>query len=101
MTNDYQVIYLEIAKQDLEQIIDYILRDNLNVALSLLDEIDQKITKLRDFPELGRIPKDDKLKALGYRILNVAKYIVFYIIKDQIVEIHRIIHGSRDYINLI
>ena len=101
MTNKYQVIYLAIAKQDLDQIFDYILRDNPNAALQLLDDIDQKISQLRNFPEIGRIPKDNKLKNLGYRILIITGYLVFYIIKGQIVEIHRLLHGSRDYMNLL
>ena len=97
MKNKFKILYLEISKNDLDQIIEYLLRDNPASALKILDEIDEGISKLSQFPEIGRLPKDDKLKAFGYRVLIVASYLVFYIIKEDIVEIHRILHGSRDY----
>ncbi|MEW5814500.1 MAG: type II toxin-antitoxin system Phd/YefM family antitoxin [Spirochaetota bacterium] len=29
------------------------------------------VARLKDFPEIGSIPKDDRLQKLGYRILSV------------------------------
>ena len=101
MKNRYKIHYLEISKNDLGQIFNYILRDNPASALKILDEIDEEITKLSQFPELGKLPKDDKLKAFGYRVLIVANCLVFYIIKEDIIEIHRILHGSRDYHSIL
>ena len=101
MKNKYKIHYLEISKNDLDQIFEYILRDNPASALKILDEIDEGITQLSQFPKLGKLPKDDKLKAFGYRVLIVANYLVFYIIKEDIIEIHRILHGSRDYQNIL
>ncbi len=34
-----------------------------------------------------------------FQILD--KYLVFYIVKDSIVEVHRIIHGARDYLKIL
>ena len=42
-----------------------------------------------------------KLKKLGYRILIVEKYLVFYVVKNKTVQIRRIIHGARRYDFLI
>ena len=101
MTKRYEIEYLEIANSDLGEIFDYIMRDNPNSATILLDEIDASISNLADFPELGIQPKDGKLKALGYRILIVSKYLVFYIIRENVIEVHRILHGSRNYNYLV
>jgi toxin ParE1/3/4 len=48
-------------------------------------------------PFLGRVPKDDRLKNKGYRMLVVDKYLVFYIVKNKTIQIRRIIHGARNY----
>ena len=101
MKKKYEIQYLEIAKNDLDHIIDYILKDNPGRALEILNEIDNTVFKLANFPELGKQPKDDKLKALGYRVLVIKKYLVFYIVTEKFVEIHRVLHSSRDYKNLL
>jgi toxin ParE1/3/4 len=46
---------------------------------------------------LGSVPKDERLQRLGYRMLIVSKYLVFYVIKGEVVQIRRILHGSRQY----
>ena len=101
MKKKYEIQYLEIAKDDLDQIFEYILNDYPNRALEILNEIDDSVSKLAVFPKLGKLPKDDKLKAIGYRILVINNYLVFYVITDTFVEIHRILHSSRDYNNLL
>ena len=101
MKQKYEIQYLEIAKNDLDQIFEYILKDNPSSALKILNEIDDAISKLKVFPKLGKQPKDEKLKAFGYRILVINNYPVFYIITEKLVEIHRVLHSSRDYNNLL
>ncbi len=97
MGSKFKIEYLPIAQKDLTEILEYINKDNPTAALKVLDAIDCTISKLEDFPFLGHIPKDNRLKALGYRILVVNNYLVFYIVTGQIVEIRRILHGKRKY----
>ena len=97
MNKDYTIEYLPIAQQDLEEIFIYIQKDNINAAASFIDEIDQKISNLTQLPYLGVIPKDERLEKLGYRVLIIKQYLVFYVVKDLIIEIRRILHGSRQY----
>jgi plasmid stabilization system protein ParE len=49
----------------LDDIFDYILQDNPSAARSLLDKFDHSISQLTPNPEIGVIPKDDRLKKLG------------------------------------
>jgi plasmid stabilization system protein ParE len=33
--------------------------------------------------------------------MNKGKYLLFYLLKEGTVEIHRVIHGARDYKHLL
>ena len=97
MSGQYRIRYLSTAQKDLDEIFDYVLRDKPSAATSLLDKFNHSITQLSLNPELGVIPKDDRLKNLEYRMLIVEKYLVFYVIKPRSIQIRRIIHGARKY----
>ncbi len=97
MTGLLEIRYLATAERDLGDIFDYVMKDNPVVALSLLEEIDRSISHLSCNPELGVVPKDDRLKKLGYRVLIIRKYLVFYVVKNKTIQIRRILHGARQY----
>jgi addiction module RelE/StbE family toxin len=97
MSKKYRIKYLPIAQQDLIEIIDYIKKDNPAAALKLVNEIDDEILKLEDFPFMGITPKDLRLKSLNYKMLVIDNYLVFYVVKEDIVEIRRVLHGKRRY----
>jgi toxin ParE1/3/4 len=99
MSKPFEVRYLTTAVRDLEDIFDYIARDRPAAAVSLLEKFDHSISQLADFPELGVVPKDGRLKRIGYRIsmLTIENYLVFYVIKSKAIQIRRIIHGARRY----
>jgi len=97
MSKKYRIEYLPIAEQDLTDIIEYITLDCPQSALKLLQEIDESISKLEDFPFMGINPRDTRLQRLNYRILVVNSYLVFYVVKDDYVEIRRILHGKQKY----
>jgi toxin ParE1/3/4 len=99
MRGPYTVRYLQTAEKDLEDIFDYIVRDNPRAAASMLEKFDRAVSRLADTPEIGAHPKDDRLRQLGYRILVVSDYLVFYVVKPKVktVQIRRIIHGARQY----
>ena len=69
------------------------------MALSQLEKFDTTISLLATNPYLGVIPKDERLKKLGYRMLVIDKYLVFYVVKTETktIQIRRIIHGARQY----
>ncbi len=78
MLSKYEIVYLPVAERDLSEILEYIRMDNPSAALSLPDTIDEHILRLADFPELGKILQDHCLQKLGYRILVINSYLVFY-----------------------
>lgn len=97
MNPDFTVQYLPIAQRDLVEILTYIEKDNIIAAASFFDEIDQKISQLAQFPHSGTIPKNERLEKLGYRVLIIHQYLVFYVVKDFVIEIRRILHDRRRY----
>ena len=54
----------------------------------------KKISRLKDFPYSCQIYEDNT----DYRKLIVGDYLVFYVVNEdeKFVEIHRILHSSRD-----
>ena len=101
MANRYILRYLPAAIDDLVSIFDWIANDSPVRAAAFVDEIDQRIGTLQTHPLLGYIPKDDRLRDAGYRVLVIESYLVFYIVRGKTVEIHRVVHGSRNLDDII
>ena len=97
MKKPYTIRYLKTAEKDLFDIFDYIQKDKPSAVLSQLEKFDQSIARLAISPFMGVIPKDERLKKLGYQMLIIGKYLVFYVIKSKTVQIRRIIHSARRY----
>jgi addiction module RelE/StbE family toxin len=97
MSKKYSIRYLSTAEKDINDIFEYIYLDNPSAANNLLDKFDNTISKLASHPFLGIVPNDTRLKRLGYRILIIDNYLVFYVIKVITIQVRRIIHGARKY----
>ena len=96
MANNYNLRYLPVAVDDLISIFGWIAGDSPSNAAAFVDKLDQRLGNLETHPFLGRIPRDDQLKSSGYRVLVIDSYLVFYIVRGKTVEIHRVVHGSRN-----
>jgi toxin ParE1/3/4 len=81
------------ARLDLIDIWTYIAQDNTNAADGLLDRFDEVIGRLAERPLMGR-----KRSELGeaFRSFPVGNYVIFYLPKDEGVEIIRVLSGYRD-----
>lgn len=97
MEKRFDIYYLPVAVRDIEEIIQYIMIDSPSAALEVIDIINKSISNLQYFPKSGIVPKDVNLEKSGYRMLLIGNYIVFYVIRSEIVEIRRILHGKRNY----
>lgn len=93
----YQIRFLRVADEDLTEIISFIASDNPTAANAIADKIEKNIELLSENPILGRIPRDEDIKNLGYRYIIIQNYIVFYTIEERTILIHRILHGARNY----
>lgn len=99
----YIIEYSKDSKQDLIEIKRYI-KYNLQepvTANKLIDKIKREIEKLTDNPEIYSIIDDDLIKKLKIRKITVDNYMVFYRVKDNSVEVVRIMYGRRNWIKLL
>lgn len=99
----YNIEYSKEVKEDLiriKQYIKYNLQES-EIANKLPSKIRMSIKTLKDSPEIYAIINDDIIKKLEIRKLIVDNYIVFYRIKDDSIEIVRIMYGRRNWINLL
>lgn len=96
---NYKIKLISTAVKDLDDIVDYLSKFSPNSALKQYDRIIEKINTLRDFPEMC---EEYKTSLIGYKFrkMIVDNYLVFYVVKEDLVEIHRIIN-SRMNINKI
>jgi len=97
----YQIRLLRIAEEDFTEIVSYIENDNKSAANELVSVFENNFELLSNNPLLGRIPRDEEIKKMGYRYLIVQNYLIFYSIEDKSILIHRIIHGARNYKDIL
>ena len=99
----YNIEYSKEAKEDLigiKQYIKYNLQEP-EIANKLISKIRMSIKSLKDNHEIFAIIDDDIITKLEIRKLIVDNYIVFYRIKNDSIEIVRIMYGRRNWINLL
>ena len=99
----YNIEYPKEAKEDLigiKQYIKYNLQEP-ETESKLISKIRMSIKSLKDNHEIFAIIDDDIITKLEIRKLIVDNYIVFYRIKDDSIEIVRIMYGRRNWINLL
>jgi toxin ParE1/3/4 len=98
---NYEVRLLRIAEDDLTEVIEYIAVDRPSAANTLASKIEKNLLLLSEHPHLGRIPKEEELLKMGYRYIAIDNYLLFYTIEESTLLVHRILHGARDYIQLL
>ena len=99
----YNIEYSKESRQDLigiKQYIKYNLQEP-EIAKKLISKIRKEINSLKNNPEIYMIIDDDIIKKLEVRKLIVDNYIVFYRIKNDNIQIVRIMYGRRNWINLL
>jgi len=98
---NYSLRYLPIAVEDLTSIFDWIAENNPTRAAAFIEKLDKRIGNLEILPLSGRVPRNIKLKNDGYRVLILDNFLIFYVVRGQQIEIHRIVHGSRHLDDLL
>ena len=102
----YSIQYTETAVRDLTETVEYIDHVLLNpdVADHLLDELDNKLTYLAEYPYAHPVVDDPFLKNQSIHFTLINHYLAFYIIDDddhKTVHIIRFVHFQRDWITVV
>ena len=84
-----------LAELDLEEIGDYIARDNPRRALSFIEEIRARCFLILQTPYGSPLRED---LAAGVRVAPFGRYLIYYTVHEDAneVRIERILHSARD-----
>ena len=93
-----RVLRSDLAAEDLIEIWTYIADDDEHAAGRLLARISDAAHHLAANPEMGRAREE---LAPLVRSFPVGRYIIFYRVLDDGIEIARVLHGSRDLPTLL
>ena len=93
-----KIIWRQSAINDLDQIFDYIAEEAPDRAVSFTNTLKEKATFLAENPRIGetKLPKHPTVRVFPYQ-----NYLLLFRPLDKIkgIELLRIIHGARDYMN--
>lgn len=81
------------AKIDLLEIWLYIAEDSQKAADRVINEITKKFDTLVALPRSGRSRED---LGAGLRSTVVGKYVIYYRLIEEGIEIFRVLHGARN-----
>jgi toxin ParE1/3/4 len=81
------------ASRALDDILEYISKDNPRAAVALVERIIDKCEKLANFPNSGTL---DEGLGPGIRLASVGKYVIYFRAFAEGVRIESIRHGFRD-----
>ncbi len=92
---------LGLAELDLADIYEYSAADNPAAADRIRARIEKELNSLATQPSLGRVPHDPDIARLGYGHLIIGNYLAFYRLEPSAILVYRILHGSRNYSEIL
>ncbi len=87
-----------LAEQDLRDILEHIAQHRPQTARKWYEVLREKCNLLAKHPESGELRPE---LADAIRSFSVNRWVIFYRFTGEVVEIHRILDGSRDVRSLI
>ena len=99
MTKKYEIKYLPLFYKDLDQITDYIMYklNNEIAANNFVNELEKEINKRAYNPISYEKYISIKKRKYTYYKIYVKNYTVFYTVKDNIMEVRRILYSKRNF----
>ena len=99
----YEIRYLPTFISQFNNILYYITYELKNkiAADNFYNEVVKQIEIRSNAPESYEVFKTTKGEKIKYYKINVKKYTIFYVVKDNVMEIRRIYYSQRNFENLI
>ncbi len=88
-----EYIIAPAAARDLEEISTYYAVHNVEAGEKFIDEFEARCRYLVNFPNIGKSYRSIRPDLRG---ISFSGYIIFYRVSARIVEILRVVSGSRD-----
>ena len=90
-----KIIWSPTARRKIDEIIDYISRDDIEAAYALVDDLEKRVDTLKRHPHLGRmvsIINDEMIREL----IVTANYSVIYEVNGAQIDILTIRHAREN-----
>ena len=102
-TGKYKLSILPLFEEDLNEIVDYIaLRlENPIAARTLVDDVEKALIERTYCAEAFEPYHSLRERELPYYRIYVRNYVIFYVVKGDVMEVRRILYSRRDLKNLI
>ena len=88
-----KLVWTRLAQADRRAIREYIATDDQRAALSMDELFTQKAARLAQLPEMGKPGRVDGTREL----VAHRSYILIYAVKDDHVQVLRIMHTARQW----
>ena len=97
MNKKYEVIWADIAEDDLFSIIEYIANTSPSSAIKILKQIKERASSLNHSPKRGRItPELREHGILQYREIVISHWRIIYRISDRYVYVLGILDSRQN-----
>ena len=99
----YRIKLSGYVYEDIESSINYIkyVLQNPIAAQKLKNKIKMTYKKLKENPFIYPQVPVEYLASKGYRFTMVMNYMLFFKVKDKIINVERLLYGPRDWINIL
>lgn len=100
---EYRLNIFPMACRDMEQIFDYIAVElcNPDSAIKQINDFEKAFKIVCAFPESCPKINNEYVKDKSLRKLIVNNYIAFYRVKDNKIQVVRVVYGMRDYESIL
>lgn len=99
----HQIVKRPQAERDIEECFVFIAEENLDAGVYFLVAVEDSIDQIARFPKIGKKRDFQGKRFNNIRMWQVKKYenyLIFYQINEDTIEIIRVLHGSRDIVDL-
>jgi len=93
----YSVLVFPKAEDDFIEVRTYLEERLKTSANPLFEKVLKAIDLLEENPLIFPLIKDPYLNQLGYRMVPIDNFLLFYLISGTDVQIHRFLYGGREY----
>ena len=94
-----KVVLSPAAEVDLDHLGERIGKDNPARAVTFLLELRACCQRLADAPR--GYPLVPRFKRVGIRRRPHKNYLIFYVVRSDLIEVLHVVHGARDYERLL
>ena len=101
----YKISFTDYFEDELDEAHEYLLAksDSETIVEKYFKAFYEKLVSIKEMAYIWSLVDDDVLANKGFRSFLVKNYLVFYkVIEDEeTVYIHRFLHSSRDWANIL